>query len=243
MMKCGVHTRVFVPRPMLPKTIALIEDDKSYSEVLSQYLGEHGVRVDTFSDSNDLLTHPQPYDYDFYVVDLMLPGIDGEDLIKVLRRRSEAGILVISARGAADVFEHVLQSGADMFLTKPVGLRQAMTAITAVYRRAAKAAQASADWALDKRAGQLVAPDGTRVDLSELDLAVLQCFVDAQGGTVSRETLRQRLGKPVDHEAEDGLNATMYRLRRRVERATPHLFPLQSKSRVGYQFRATLKLV
>ena len=44
-----------------------------------------------------------------------------------------------------------------------------------------------------------------------------------------------------DHDTEDGLNATMYRLRRRVERATPKLFPLQSKSRVGYQFRATLK--
>jgi len=72
---------------------------------------------------------------------------------------------------------------------------------------------------------------------------VLECFVEAQGETVSRETLRQRLGKSADHDTEDGLNATMYRLRRRVERATPRLFPLQSKSRVGYQFRATLKLL
>lgn len=58
-------------------------------------------------------------------------------------------------------------------------------------------------------------------------------FVDAQGGAMSRETLRHGLGKPTDQAVEDGLNATMYRLRRRIEHAMPHLFPLQSKSRVG----------
>jgi DNA-binding response OmpR family regulator len=225
----------------LPKNIALIEDDRVYSEALSTYLRDHGVRVDAFSDSNELLTQARPYDYDFYVVDLMLPGIDGENLIKVLRRRSEAGVLVITAIGNPEVFEQVLISGADMMLTKPVSLKQAQVAIETIHRRAAKAVHANSDWALDKRAGQLVAPDGTRVELSEIDVAVLECFVEAQGETVSRETLRQRLGKSAEHEAEDGLNATMYRLRRRVERATPRLFPLQSKSRVGYQFRATLK--
>ncbi|MFO1218010.1 MAG: response regulator transcription factor [Burkholderiaceae bacterium] len=229
---------------MLPKTLALIEDDKIYSEALSSFLREQGVHVDVYSDSNDLLTQTQPYDYDFYVVDLMLPGIDGEDLVKVLRRRSDAGILVITARGDDDdVFEQVLGAGADMLLNKPASLKQAIAAIRAVHRRASKATQPASEWVLDKRAGKLVAPDGSRVELSETDIAVLQCFVEAQGETVSRDTLRQRLGKTADQDAEDGLNATMYRLRRRVERATPHLFPLQSKSRVGYQFRGTLKQV
>ena len=64
-----------------------------------------------------------------------------------------------------------------------------------------------------------MAPEAVRLYLSEIQIAVLQCFVDAQGDTVSRQPLRQRLGKPSDEVAEDGLNASMYRLRRRVERA------------------------
>lgn len=91
------------------------------------------------------------------------------------------------------------------------------------------------------------APDGARVDLSEIDQSLMECFVEAHGEVVSRDTLRQRIGKPEgkadDQEATDGLNATIYRLRRRIERATPLLVPLQSKSRVGYVFRAPLTAV
>jgi DNA-binding response OmpR family regulator len=226
---------------MPPKNIALIEDDRICSETLSTHLRDQGVRVDVFSDSNDPLIQARPDDYDVCIVDLMLPGIDGEDLIRLLRRRSDAGVLVITAIGNPEVFEQVLIADADMMLTEPVGLKPARVAIETVRLRAAQAMHAGSDWALDERAGQLAAPDGTRVELSEIDVAVLQCFVEAQGETVSRETLRQRPGESADHGNDDGLNATMYRLRRRVERATPKPFPLQSKSRVGYQFRATIK--
>ena len=69
---------------MLPTTLALVDDDKEFSEYLSQFLHQRGVRVDTFADSNDLLAHADPFGYDFYVVDLMLPGVDGVDLITVV---------------------------------------------------------------------------------------------------------------------------------------------------------------
>lgn len=227
---------------MLPKTLALVDDDQEYTEFLSQYLRDRGVAVDVFGDSNDLLAHTEPYAYDFYVVDLMLPGIDGVDLIKVLRRRSDVGLLVVSGRLASDVFKQVISAGADMYLAKPVQFEQVALAIEAVQRRAGAATQVQPAWRLDRRTSQLMAPDGARIDLSPTDLAVIECFIDAQGEVVSREQLRLRLGK-TDQEAADGLNATIYRLRRRIERATPALVPLQSKSRVGYLFRAPLKPV
>ena len=228
---------------MLPKTLALIEDDRTFSEVLSQFLGEQGVQVSNFSDSNELLAHGAPYDYDFYIVDLMLPGIDGVDLIKVLRRRTDAGLIVVSARIDKDVFEQVMLAGADMYLAKPAGLKQVVMAIEAVHRRAARSSRLDNDWKLDRRAVQLVAPDGARIDLSAADVAVLECFVAANGETVSRDALRHQLGRDGGRVAADGLNATVYRLRRRVARATQQPFPLQSKSRVGYQFRAPLNPV
>lgn len=232
---------------MLPKSLALIDDDKEYAEFLAQYLQEQGVRVDVFSDSNDLLVHADPYGYQFYLVDLMLPGIDGVDLIKLLRRRTTAGLVVVSGRLAPEVFKDVISAGADMYLTKPVQFEQVALAIKAVNRRISGNGQIQAEWRLERRTGQLVAPDGARVDLSDIDQTLMECFVEAHGEVVSRDTLRQRIGKPDakadDQDATDGLNATIYRLRRPIERATPLLVPLQSKSRVGYVFRAPLTAV
>ena len=228
---------------MFPKTLALIDDDKEYSEFLSQYLRQRGMEVVAFEDSNDLLASQDPYSFDFYVIDLMLPGIDGVALIKLLRRRSQAGVLVISGRVAPDVFKQIVVAGADMYLGKPVQFEQVALAIQAVQRRAGAGAPANAPWQLDRRARQLLAPDGARVDLSDIDLLVMECLVEAQGEAVTREALCRRLGRDKDGEADDGLNATMYRLRRRIERATPIVVPLQSKSRVGYQFKAPLKAI
>lgn len=225
---------------MYPNTVALIDDDPEYAEYLAQHLGQQGMRVDVFRDSRDLLAATDAYNYDFYLVDLMLPGIDGVELIKVLRKRSNAGVLVVSGRLAPSVFKEVVDAGADMYLAKPVQFEQVALAIQAVQRRVGTGAPTQAPWKFDRRARQLVAPDGVRVDLSDADVLVLECFAHADGGTVTRETLRQRLGREVEPGSADGLNAIIYRLRRRIERATPTLVPLQSRSRVGYVFRAPL---
>ena len=227
--------------PLLPQSLALIDDDREYGEFLAQYLRDRGVRVDLFDDSNRFLAHTDPYGYDFYVVDLMLPGIDGLDLIRILRLRSSAGVLVVSGRLAPDVFPKVVEAGADMYLAKPVTFEQVEVAVKAVRRRSggSGAAPASQAWRLDRRARQLLAPDGAVVDLSDIDVTVMECFVAAKGADVTREQLRQRLGQSEDG---DSLNATIYRLRRRIEKATPLLVPLQSRSRVGYVFKGELSL-
>lgn len=221
--------------------IALVDDDPEYTEFLAQYLRDRGAHVDVFPDSNDLLAHHDPYGHDFYVLDLMLPGVDGAELIKVLRRRSEAGVLVVSGRLAPDVFRQVITAGADMYLAKPVQFEQVALAIQAVQRRIEASSAAQTVWRLDQRARQLIAPDNARVDLSDADLSILECFLEAGGQVVERDTLRLRLGRGQDNDNADGLNATIYRLRRRIERATPALVPLQARSRVGYVFKAPLK--
>ena len=236
---------------MFPKTLALVDDDAEYSEYLAEFLRERGIAVTVYADSNDLITQDGAYEHGFYVVDLMLPGIGGLDLVRLLRRRTEAGVLVVSGRLAPEVFNEVLTAGADMYLAKPVQFEQVALAIQAVQRRVAAASPANPPWRLDRRARQLVAPDGAVVDLSESDLVVMECFAAAAGETVTRETLKQRLRRDdatgaadeTEDAAGDSLNATIYRLRRRIEKATPVAVPLQAKSRVGYLFRATLKAV
>lgn len=228
---------------MWPATLAIVEDDAPFAELLAGDLQRRGIAVKVYSDSNELLADPLGFDHEFYVVDVSLPGISGTDLIRILRRRSMAGVLVVTGHLAPEVFSNVLEAGADMYLAKPVRFEQVAVAVRAVHRRAAAALDPASNWRLDRRAGELVAPDGARIALSDNDLAVLECFIEAQGGTVTREALSQRLGGENAEVGGNRLHATMYRLRRRIERATPILVPMQAHSRVGYVFRGKLSAV
>jgi DNA-binding response OmpR family regulator len=226
----------------LPATLALIDDDSEFSEFLSQHLREHGVRVDVFPDSDDLLTTNAPYDYGFYVVDLMLPGVDGLQLMRLLRRRTNVGIVVVSGKVSPDVFKSVVDAGADMYLSKPVSFEQVLMTIRAIHRRTASVAQISSAWVLDRHASLLIAPDMTRIELSSGDMTVMECLFEAHGQPVAREVLCRRLGRDPSDDDDNWLHGTIYRLRRRIERATTLLVPLQSVTKVGYVFRAELRV-
>lgn len=241
---CTPHSKLFRYMVTLPSTLALIDDDSEFAEFLSQYLREQGIQVNVFPDSDDLLTTDAPYGYEFYVVDLMLPGVDGIQLIRLLRRRTNVGIMVISGKVSPDVFKSVIDAQADMYLSKPVSFEQVLLTIRAIHRRLATVTHVNSAWLLDRRASLLIAPDTTRIELSNGDMAVMECLLEAHSQPVAREVLIRRLGRDPSGIADDNwLHGTIYRLRRRIERATMLPVPLQSVAKVGYEFRAELRVV
>lgn len=225
---------------MLPRHIALIDDDAEYGQYLAAYLRGHGMDVRHVVSAEALLADPQALAQEFYVVDLMLPGLDGLALIRRIRSQSRAGVLVVSGKLSPDVFAEVVNAGADMYLAKPVQFEQVLLAITAVHRRSVQLPDAP--WQLERAARELVAPDGARVGLSDVDLLVLDVFAQANGEVVPREALLACLGRSPQEDGPDPLNATIFRLRRRIEKATPLPVPVQSRSRQGYCFRAPLRV-
>jgi two-component system, OmpR family, response regulator len=228
---------------MLPRNLALIDDDTAYAEHLAQHLRGRGIEVSVFDNADALLARDDAHRYEFYLVDGVRPDGEGVRLIERLRRHSDAGLLVVSGRPGPEVFSSAVSAGADMVLTKPLPCEQVALAIQAVQRRAARDVAAASAWKLDRKARVLLVPDGARVALSDADIVVLDCLLEAAGATVTREALSQRLGRTGGGANDNGLNAIIYRLRRRIERATPTLVPLQSRSRVGYVFRAPLNAV
>jgi two-component system, OmpR family, response regulator len=226
----------------LPATLTIVDDDADYREFLAQHLRRQGLRVRTFADSNHLLADADPFGDAFYIIDLMLPGVGGEDLIRIMRLRSEAGVLVVTGKAEAGVFENVLTAGADMHLAKPVSLDQITLAISAVYRRIVRQRDdTQRAWQLDADRQRLMSPEGDVIELGDNDVTILSCFPQAEGGVVARETLCERLGRPVLDTSDNGLHAMIYRLRRRIEKVTGAVVPLQSQSRVGYVFKAPIR--
>ena len=224
---------------MLPKTIALVDDDDAYTELLAEHLRDFGVHVDIFGASDELLADSSLLGYDFYLVELALPSIGGLNLIKALRLRTDVGVLAVSTRPTYEMLSQVVAVGGDMYLAKPIRVDELTVAIKAVHRRTMPA-PLDAPWQLDRKAHELVAPDGARIKFSKTDQTIVECFLEAAGEIVSRESLRLKLGRACDGNDEDKIDETIDRLHRRITRATKLPRPLVSKTRIGYILRLPL---
>ncbi|MGY4829897.1 response regulator transcription factor [Sphaerotilaceae bacterium SBD11-9] len=198
--------------------------------------------VTSFEDSDDFLLAPNAFDFDFYVVQLAQRGVRGIDLVRLIRRRSPAGIVALGGK-VPDDFVAALDSGADMVLPSDAPTAHLVAAIAAVRRRVhAPSARTPRPWTLLEAQAALEAPDGTQIPLSQSDLAIVACFADAEGGQVERRVLMERLwGADATHgSTENALHATVYRLRKRIEQAGQALVPVHAVAKVGYEFRAPL---
>lgn len=198
--------------------------------------------VTTFTDSDDFLLAPDAFGFDFYVVLLAQRGVRGVDLVRLIRRRSTAGVLVLEEARTGE-FALALDSGADMVLPEGASDDELSAAVSAVHRRASESGShsvANRPWTLVEETSTLHAPDGTAIALSQSDLALVQCFAEAHGGKVERRVLVQRLWGEQAGEMENALHATVYRLRKRIEQAGQPVAPLHAVAKVGYEFRAPL---
>jgi two-component system OmpR family response regulator len=227
---------------MLPATLTIVDDDADYREYLAQHLRQQGIRVRTFADSNHLLADADPFGDAFYIIDLMLPGVGGEELIRILRLRSEAGVLVVTGKAEGGVFENVLGAGADMHLAKPVSLEQITMAIGAVYRRIVRQREdTQRAWVLDSDRQRLTSPEGDVIELGDNDVTILSCFPPRRRRRGAARGAVRTPRAPVLDTSDNGLHAMIYRLRRRIEKVTGAVVPLQSQSRVGYVFKAPIQ--
>jgi DNA-binding response OmpR family regulator len=246
------------PTAHLPATVAVVDPDALFAQGVVAALQAQGVAARWFADAESLLTSDTPFDHQFYLLEQALPGLSGASLLQVLRRRSQAGALVLAPSLGAAALAQALAAGADMGLAKPVPLDLLVLAMRAVYRRSrlggladqvnpapaatpAPAPAGPAAWKLLLQARQLQMPDGQVIPLSANDVAVLHLLAQAPGHAVTRAALVQALGLTEDGPA-NLLAATIYRLRRRVERVFEGVLPLQSRAGVGYVFKAPLLL-
>lgn len=225
---------------MFPRTLAIVEDNVPFASLLAEWMRLNGVEVTVFHDGDDLLVADDAYGFDFYLIDLELPGVAGLDVVRLLRRRVQAGIVVVTGNDGPGVVDAVLEAGADMYLVKPASTEQIGIAVRAVFRRNRRLVVDASTWRLNVKARTLTTPGGVAVSLGDSDLAVIGSFVDRGEQTVSHAELCQRLGREASDEAANWLHATIYRLRRRVEAMSSETLPLHSRARVGYAFRAPL---
>jgi DNA-binding response OmpR family regulator len=170
--------------------ILIVEDSDAIRVPLAAALSGHGYEVSAAPDGSDLESRLRDRPPDLVVLDVMLPGRDGFELLRVIRTSSTAAVLMLTARDAVADRVHGLTSGADDYLVKPFALAELLARVQAVLRRTRVGGSAIAvgdlvisDDVADVRRGDRV------IDLTETERRVLGYLAGQQGRVVSKTQL------------------------------------------------------
>ena len=181
---------------MLEK-ILIIDDDAELCEMLSEYLRKESFEVETIQHGTRGLERARAGDHDMIVLDVMLPGMNGFDLLRELRTSSDVPVLLLTARG--DELDRIvgLEIGADDYLSKPFNARELLARIRAIGRRnareqrgpgAPKQPVAVGDVELDP-GSRTITLDGKVLDATTVEFNLLETLLRSAGNVVSRDEI------------------------------------------------------
>src|SRR6266581_3272141 len=187
----------------MAERILLIEDDARLAEMVSEYLGEAGFRVSIASAGRAGLERLAREPFDAVVLDLMLPDMDGLEVCREVRAKSDTPVLMLTARGDAADRIVGLEIGADDYLPKPFQPRELLARLRAILRRRRGAGAASRLLRFGRieidRDARAVRLDGEARVLTSYQFALLVALAENAGRVLSRETLMDLLrGEPLE---------------------------------------------
>ncbi|OJH82528.1 heavy metal response regulator transcription factor [Serratia marcescens] len=175
--------------------ILVVEDDIGTGDYLKKGLGEAGYSVDLARNGTDGLFRALEQDYDAIVLDVMLPGLDGWQIIEVLRKKSDVPILFLTARDGVQDRIHGLELGADDYLIKPFSFTELVLRLRTLLRRGpAREADhyAIADLQLDVLRRRAVRQDQV-ISLTNKEFMLLHLLVRREGEVLSRTQIASQV--------------------------------------------------
>ncbi len=211
--------------------------------MLSDYLGRHGYGVTAFHNGKAGLAQALDGQYSILLLDVMLPGLDGFEVLRRLRAAaSPMNVLLLTARGD-DVDRIVgLEIGADDYLPKPFNPRELLARIRAILRRSGKTEPSAAaegpirvaDLELDP-AARVARCGKTALDLTDVEFVLLQTLMRSAGEVVSREQLAETVLGRKFHPFDRSLDMHVSRLRHKLDTADNSGERVKTIRGVGYQ--------
>lgn len=196
----------------------MVEDEPDLLRGLSQALREDGYAVDTAADGEDGLYKAQAWDYDVIVLDLMLPKVDGLDVLRTLRETKSTPVLILTARDAVQDRVTGLDTGADDYLVKPFQLQELKARLRALVRRSA--GQSSpvielGDISVDTTSQQVLL-DGQVVELTAVEYGLVELLALHRGKLVSRSMIYEHLFDENHDSLSNMVDVYISRLRSRL---------------------------
>ncbi|MDD3182148.1 MAG: response regulator transcription factor [Alphaproteobacteria bacterium] len=209
--------------PALKPHILVVDDDDRLRELLRLFLSEKGFIVSTASGAKEARGKLRTLSFDLMVLDIMMPGESGLDLVRWLRTEGSLSlrnlpILLLTARAETNERIEGLETGADDYLTKPFEPKELLLRITAVLRRVAKTSSITpalrlGKWTYDASRDELTCVDET-LRLTDMEARLMRVLAAAPGVVIPRELLTGQNKSSINDRTID---VQVTRLRRKIE--------------------------
>ena len=224
-------------------SILVVDDEQSITDFVSYSLMKEGFKVDVANNGEDALEQAMRKHYDLFVLDIMLPGMDGYELCRRLRSRTTAPVLFLSARDTELDKVVGLEIGGDDYLAKPFGVRELIARVRALLRRSQgneltpnSHAITASGITLDEDAHTATGPAGD-IDLTPREFELMACLMKNAGKVVSREELlRDAWGWEYLTETKT-VDTHIKRLRDKIEQAGYDPGLVETVRGYGYRFK------
>lgn len=222
-------------------SILLVDDDTELCELLTEYLEGESWSVESVHDGKTGLARATASEWDLIILDIMLPGLNGLDVLRKLREDSEIPVIMLTARGE-DVDRIVgLELGADDYLSKPFNPRELSARIRAILRRSSFSGTPPRQ---ELQVGDLSLSPGARavriggeiVELTGVEFELLELMLEKAGQAVSREELSVHALGRKSSAYDRSLDTHMSNLRRKLGRDPEGRERLLTIRSVGYQY-------
>lgn len=222
-------------------TILIIDDDRELCALLADYLSLEGFESSAVHDGAEAVQHCRQHSYDALVLDIMLPGLQGLDVLRTLREFSTTPILMLTARGEDNDRILGLELGADDYLPKPCNPRELAARLRAILRRGQQPQTrpetseiAVGDTQLQP-GNRSASYAGRDLQLTSAEFNVLHILLTHAGKAVDKESLSQRaLGRPLT-AYDRSIDVHVSKIRKKLAALGGDKLIVSVRS-VGYQF-------
>ncbi len=212
---------------MAQKKVLIIDDDAKLRRLLEEYLGSYDFQVLTLEDGTDALNTIKAQSPDMVILDIMMPKMDGLEVLKRIRAEHRVPVIMLTARGEDADRIVGLELGADDYLPKPFNPRELLARMKAVWRRSLPEGESGPEPDEDHlvRAGGLVlnkatrnvSADGREIDLSTTEYKLLEALMEHANRVLNRDQL-MNLARGRDFMAFDrSIDVHISKLRAKVE--------------------------
>ncbi|MEK3976306.1 MULTISPECIES: response regulator transcription factor [unclassified Psychrobacillus] len=209
----------------MPKRILLVEDDESICEMVEKYLRSEGFLITTVNNGEAAVQQNVVSAYDLVILDIMMPKLDGLEVLRIIREKSAVPILIMSAKDS-DVDKALgLGLGADDYLAKPFSLLELSARVKAAIRRATKYSKELnvsedvliiGDLKIDVK-NFTVTKGNENLKLTAKEFAILKLFAANQNRVFTKQQIYQLVWKDEYYGDENIINVHMRRLREKIE--------------------------
>lgn len=216
--------------------ILVVDDEKELNKVIVSYLKKEGYEIDTAYDGFEALKLMNTHLYHIVILDVMMPGIDGLDVLSEFRKFSDTPVIMLTAKALEEDVVEGFSKGADDYVTKPFSNKELMLRIKVILRRHYQIAGTKSYENLSLDFERLVLiKDGVDISLTHFECELLKVFFSHVDQVLTREQLLKNVFD--NYEGYDrNIDSYIKRLRHKIEEDPKHPKYIHTKYGAGYMF-------